>query len=177
MGAKNFTEFDDGRDFQRLPDGTPDPRSIPNLRLALDRLGVGRGQRVNGRKLFAQIASKFGLVPTSERRRQALRWIEDDPTPVKHWLIRPRAPLYPSNRGRKMKKESFDLVSTAEAPAITGFSLDTIRAYRKTEPDFPAVARKVGNVNLFCRADLIAWKERHDARKRANNAARRTRRA
>ncbi|MCR6732850.1 MAG: hypothetical protein NVV83_01540 [Afipia sp.] len=68
-----------------------------------------------------------------------------------------------------MKEKVFDLVSTAEAPAITGFALDTIRKYRLTDPDFPEVARKIGNVNMFRRADLIAWK--------AHKLARRTRRA
>ncbi len=70
-----------------------------------------------------------------------------------------------------------ELIATPEIPALTGLALATIRAYRNTEPDFPAVVRKIGNVNFFKKSDLIAWNTRHAKRKEAFYRARRGQRA
>ncbi|MBV5271680.1 MAG: hypothetical protein JZU55_19465, partial [Afipia sp.] len=54
---------DDGRDFDSRPDGTPRNDSLYNVKVALQQLGIERGQRVNGRSLFTKIARRFGFLP------------------------------------------------------------------------------------------------------------------
>lgn len=64
----------DGPEFHRLPDGRPSP-TIPNIRIALDLLGIKRGQRVIGTKLFAQMSDEFGLTLTPDLQRKTLAWL------------------------------------------------------------------------------------------------------
>lgn len=151
MVTRDATSFNDGRDFQRLLDGTPDPRSIPNIRLALDRLGVARGQRVNGRKLFAEIARKFKLVPTSDRRRQALRWIADEP------LHEPRRPSRESLVEINQTKREYPTVVEVTLKEIAEREgIHYVYAHRLSrEKGFPDPVRSIGR-NLMFDANAVS---------------------
>lgn len=61
--------------------------------------------------------------------------------------------------------KSNELITNIEASALTGLSLDTIRVYKCSDPQFPKVATKIGNANLYRRADVLAWKARREAGK------------
>lgn len=70
---------DDGRDFDCLPDGTPRHDSLYNVKVAWQRLGIARGQRVDAQSTFRKIARRFGFLPLPHIRRDALRWLRDVP--------------------------------------------------------------------------------------------------
>lgn len=63
--------------------GAPRADSSHNVRVALQRLGIARGKRVNAQAVFRRIARRFGFLPMEHVRREAMRWLASKTTPMR----------------------------------------------------------------------------------------------
>jgi predicted DNA-binding transcriptional regulator AlpA len=59
-----------------------------------------------------------------------------------------------------------DIVPTTGGPAVTNQTLDSFRQNKWRFPDFPKPF-KIGHANFYKRAELVAWKRKRDAVRKA----------